>query len=258
MRLIRLVPPPTARRRPLVMAALMLAVGATAAVLAIAAPGRRPEANAALAIVAALGLGVGAGMLGQTLRIRHDDAGEDIVRLLSPTLDDTYLLLLRPRLPGVSRDLEALLVGPAGVRAVVARRWQGRYRVRGHGWEFDTRGKRGWIPCITNPSFESGEVRIAVADWARSTLGDGNLPVEPAIAFPSRLSRIVLEEPDIEVITSENAPWWANRMGRFQRMDAARVVQFAEAVVTASRRQAEGSQRPKAPPRPGPSRAAGA
>jgi hypothetical protein len=102
-------------------------------------------------------------------------------------------------------------------------------------------------------------VRIAVADWARTTLGDGNLPVEAAIAFPSRLSRVVLEEPDIEVITSENAPWWANRMGRVQRMDAARVVQFADAVVTASRRQAENSsQRPKAGPRPGASRAAGA
>ena len=28
---------------------------------------------------------------------------------------------------------------PLGVRALVARRWRGHYRVRGRGWEYDTR-----------------------------------------------------------------------------------------------------------------------
>jgi hypothetical protein len=43
----------------------------------------------------------------------------------------------------------------------------------------------------------------------------------------------------VDVVTTDNAPWWANRVGRVQRMDAARVVAFAEAVVTASREQAD-------------------
>ena len=56
--------------------------------------------------------------------------------------------------------------------------------------------------------------------------------------------------PDVEVITAENAPWWANRIGRVQRMDAARVVAFAEAVMDTSRKQAERpSVHPKAPTR---------
>lgn len=230
------------------MAGLMLGVGATAAVLAIVAPARRDEASAVLAVVAALGLGVGAGMLAQTLRTRRDDGGEDLVRLLSPALDDSYLLLLRPRLSGVPADLEALLVGPPGVRALVVRRWQGRYRVRGHGWEYDAHGRRGWIRCITNPSFESGSARNAVLGWVRSELGEGTVPVEATVAFPSKRSRVVLEEPDVDVVTAENAPWWANRMGRVQRMDAGRVVAFADAVVTESRRQAAPSARPT--PRP--------
>lgn len=217
----------------------MLAVGAVAAVLAIVAPSRRAEASAALAVAAALGLGVGVGSLGQTLRARRDGGSEDLVRLLGQSLDDSYLLLLRPRLPGVPTDLEALLVGPPGVRALVVRRWHGRYRARHNGWEFDTHGKKGWIRCITNPSFESGAASQAVAGWARRAINDANLPVAPAIAFPIPQSKLVLEEPDVEVITTENVPWWANRIGRVQRMDAAEVVSFVEAVVTASRAQAE-------------------
>jgi hypothetical protein len=251
VRLIRLVPPPSTRRGPLLLAGLMLAVGAAAAVLAIVAPSRRDEATAVLAVVSGLGLGVGAGMLAQTLRVRRDEGGEDLVRLLSPALDDAYLLLLRPRLRGVPADLEALLVGPPGVRAIVARRWQGRYRVRGHGWEYDAHGRRGWIRCITNPSFEAGAARNAVVGWVHAELGESNVPIEATIAFPSRLSHVVLEEPDVEVVTAENAPWWANRIGRVQRMDAARVVAFADAVVTESRRQATA---PSARPTPRPPR----
>jgi len=250
MRVIRLAPKPSSRRGPAALAAVMLGVGAIAAVLAIAAPSRREEASAVLAIAAALGLGVGAGMLGQAFRERKAGGSEDLVRLLSATLDDSYLLMVRPQLPGVPADLEALLAGPPGIRALVARRWQGRYRVRTNTWEFDTRGRRGWIPCITNPSFEAGAARNAVVGWARESTTELNPPIEAAIAFPSRRSRLVLEEPDVEVITAENAPWWANGIGRVQRMDAARVVAFAEAVMDASRKQAERpSIRPKSPRR---------
>ena len=250
MRVIRLAAKPAARRGAAVLAAVMLAVGAVAAVLAIVAPTRREEASAVLAVAAALGLGVGAGMLAQTFRERKSRGSEDLVRLLGATLDDTYLLMLRPRLPGVPSDLEALLAGPPGIRALIVRRWQGRYRVRTNTWEFDTRGRRGWIPCITNPSFEAGAARHAVVRWARESTTEVNPPIEAAVAFPSPRSHLVLEEPDVEVITAENAPWWANGIGRVQRMDAARVVAFAEAVMEASRKQADRpSVKPKAPTR---------
>ncbi len=243
MRVIRLAERDASRRGPTVLAALMLLVGAVSAALAVTAPARRPEASALLAVVAALALGVGAGMLGHVLRVRRSGAPDDLVRLLSGALDDTYLLLVSPRLPGVPGEVEALLVGPPGVRALIARRWHGRYRVRGNGWEFDARGRRGWIPCITNPSFEGTAARNAVATWARGA-GHENLPIEPAVAFPDRHSRLILEEPESEVVTIDNVPWWANAMGRVQRLNAERVVAFAESVIAATRSRTDGGSMP--------------
>lgn len=238
LRVARLAHGTHARWSAVILAAFMLIAGAVAAVLAIVGPHRRPEANAILAIVAALGLGIGAGMLGQVLRSRGPARHDDLVRLLAGTLDDTYLLLVAPRLPGVPAEVEALLVGPPGVRVIVARRWNGRYRVRAHRWEFDARGRRGWIPCLTNPSADATAARNAVAAWARSA-GHDTVPLEPAIAFPDRHSRVTLQEPDVEVITTDNAPWWANATGRVQRLTADRVTAFAESVIDASASGAE-------------------
>jgi hypothetical protein len=231
MRVIRLAPPPTASVRLLAVAGAMLLVGAVAAVLAITGPRGRPDAVAILAIAAALGLGVGASMVAEALRSRKRRGNEDLVRLLGPTLTDAYLLLLDPKLAGVPSDVAALLVGPPGVRALLVRRWIGRYRVRGRGWEYDTHSRRGWIPCITNPSYEGAAAREALSVWARTTADEPNLPLEAAIAFPSKQSHLVLEEPEDEIITIENAPWWAQSVGGVQRMDGPRAVRFVQAVM---------------------------
>ena len=106
----------------------------------------------------------------------------------------------------------AVLVGPAAVRAMLVRDWDGHYRVRGRGWEYDTHGRRGWIACRTNPSFEGQRIADALARWAAAEDLPPNLPIAPAIVFPRSHSRIVLEEPDDEVVTPDNAPWWAQRV----------------------------------------------
>jgi hypothetical protein len=59
------------------------------------------------------------------------------------------------------------------------------------------------------------------------------LSVTPVVAFPLPISRVVLEEPAGEIVTSDNAPWYAQRIGRVQRMDAARVGRFVQAVIDA-------------------------
>jgi hypothetical protein len=214
------------------MALAMLAVGVLALLLVALLPAGRTGAIAALAVPAALGLGVGTAWLVRALAQARRPPGEDLARLLSPAFGDGYVLVLSPRLPGVSADLAALLVGPPGVRAVVTRRWRGRYRVRDRAWEYDARGRTGWIPCRTNPSFEADAVARAVADWAGEAT-DEVTAVKAVVAFPLPMSRIVLEEPDGEIITSDNAPWYAQRIGRVQRMDAARVGRFVQAVVDA-------------------------
>ena len=60
------------------------------------------------------------------------------------------------------------------------------------------------------------------------------LPIRPAVVFPRRHSQIVLEEPEDEIVTADNAPWWANSIGRVRRMDASEVARLVEAVLDAA------------------------
>lgn len=234
MRLIRPADAPS-RRWAIVLALGMLIVGVTAIGLMAALPDSRVGAVAALGISAALGIGVGLAWL---IRALGDgprrDPGDDLARLLAPAFDDSYVLIVSPRLPNVPPDLAALLVGPAGVRAMIARRWRGRYRIRGRAWEYDTKSFKGWIPCRTNPSFDADTVTEAVTHWARSAADEHVLPIAPAVAFPRAFSVIVLEEPTGEIVTADNAPWWAQRIGRVQRMDPPRVARFVQAVMDAA------------------------
>lgn len=230
MRLVK--PAPMAgRTRALALAAAMLGVGLLAAALAVVAPSPRGTGVAIMGIAAAVGIGVGVAWLRRALAgdPARASAGE-LERLLGPAFDDSYTLIVSPRLPGVSRQLAALLVGPAGVRAMIVRDWVGRYRLRGRAWDYDSHGPHGWIPCRTNPSFEASAVCDAVVRWAASA-GQPRLPIEPAIVFPRAHSKLVLEEPRSEVVTTDNVPWWANSIGRAQRLDAARAAHFVEAVL---------------------------
>jgi len=229
------------RTNALAVALGMLVVGGVAVVLIALMPASRVAPIALLGLSAALGLGVGGAMLWREARAsrrRRNEIGDDIARLLAPAFDDTYTLVLAPRLPGVPADLAALLVGPAGVRALIARRWHGRYRVRGRGWELDTRSRAGWIPTFTNPSFDADAVADAVTRWSRTAINDPSILITPAIAFPRPYSTVVLEEPAGEIVTTDNAPWWAQSIGRIQRLDAPRAARFVEAVLGASEAEA--------------------
>jgi len=222
------------RRWAIALSLGMLLVGFVAVALMSLLPDERVSAIGALGVSAALGIGVGLAWLIRAVSDVRRPLGDDLVRLLAPAFGDGYVLILSPRLPGVPDDLAALLVGPPGVRALVARRWRGRYRVRDRAWEYDTRSRSGWIACRTNPTFEADAVAEAVTRWARGATDDAALHATPVVAFPLPISRIVLEEPDGEVVTSDNAPWYAQRIGRVQRMDAARVGRFVQAVLDAA------------------------
>lgn len=250
MRLINPVLIRGMRTNALAVALGMLVVGATAVLLMALVPANRTAAVGLLGLSAALGLGVGAAMLWRELvagRRRRADAADDLGRLLAPAFDDSYALVLSPRLPGVPSDLAGLLVGPAGVRALIARRWRGRYRVRGRGWEIDTRSRAGWTPTLTNPSLDADAVADAVTRWSRIALDDASIGIAPAIAFPRPYTTVVLEEPIGEIVTTDNAPWWAQSIGRVQRLDGHRAARFIEAVLSASEAEATGSAQTASP-----------
>jgi hypothetical protein len=230
-----------ARRRPLILAYSMLATGTLAIELALLAGGQTVAALGVLASAGAVGVGIGLVWL---LRIvgptRRRTAAELLESLLERAFDDDYTLVLAPQLPvREGRRLDGILVGPAGVRALTVRDWEGRYRVRGRGWEFDAGRRRGWIACRTNPSFDAVRLGEGVARWAHAA-GLHNLPVRGAVAFPLKHSRIVLEEPEDEIVTLDNAPWWANAIGKVRRMDPSTGAAFVAAVLD----EAEAATRP--------------
>jgi hypothetical protein len=247
MRLIRPAPRRDERRAAVLMSLAMLAVGLVAIGLMALLPGDRMSGLAMLGIAAALGIGIGLAWLIRALSSEPRQLDDDLVRLLAPAFDDTYVLILSPRLPDVPSELAGLLVGPAGVRALLVRRWRGRYRVRGRRWEYDTKSRKGWIPCRTNPSFTGDAVAEAVARWARTAVDEPSLPIAPAVAFPRPWSVIILEEPESEVVTTDNAPWWAQSIGRVQKMDQHRVAHFVQGVVDAV--EAKHQAAPTAAPR---------
>jgi hypothetical protein len=228
---------PTERRRALILAVAMLAIGALAAAIALLGAGGAVPTGI-LAAVAALAIGVGGAWLLRVLRPNRSRmiAGR-LGELLAPAFDDTYTLLLAPRLPIRDTErLDGILIGPGGVRIITARDWHGRYRVRGRSWEFDA-GRRGWISCRTNPSFDGGGLASGFVRWAADR-GFRDLPLEPTIAFPMAHSRVVLEEPEDEVVTSDNAPWWANAIGRVRRLDEALGLRLAAAIIDEAELQA--------------------
>lgn len=216
------------------MAAAMLAIALVAAGLVVLGPVPNEHAAALIGVAAAVAFGVGSVWLIRALG--RDPAiadASDLERLLAPVFDDSYALVVRPRLPGVSGDLAAILVGPPGVRGLIARRWRGRYRVRGRAWQYDTRGRQGFIACRTNPSFDAAAIRDGLSRWAEEA-DLGQVPIASAIVFPRAHSRLILEEPADEIVTPDNTPWWAHRIGRTQRLDAARSARFVEAVLAAA------------------------
>ena len=219
------------RRRSLALAVAMLGTGLLAgAIILLGVAGA--ILTGVLAAVAALGIGVGGAWL---VRVMRPNRGRKIAArlgdLLGTAFDDSYTLLLAPRLPIRDTErLDGILIGPGGVRIFTARDWHGRYRVRGRTWEFEAGGRRGWIRCRTNPSFDAGGLASGFVRWAADR-GFRDLPLQPTLAFPLARSRVVLEEPEIEVVTSDNAPWWANRFGRVRRLDEAVGLRLAAAII---------------------------
>lgn len=228
---------PTERRRAVLLACSMLSAGIIALQVAMLAP-PIPMTTGVLAASAALGIGIGSAWLLRAVRPnRTRRLGTALIELLGPAFDDTYTLLVAPRLPvRDAQRLDGVLVGPAGVRVLTARDWQGRYRVRGRVWEFDARGARGWIRCRTNPSFDAVGLADGFTRWA-SGADLGDLPVKPAVAFPLSRSSVVLEEPADEIVTGDNAPWWANTIGRVRRLDPAVGARVIQSILDAADRE---------------------
>jgi hypothetical protein len=222
------------RRRPRRVAIAMTGVGVASLALAFLGPAS-PIRFGLLALLAAIGVGVGVAWLFRAIQPDHARRRADaLIGLLSSTFGDDYTLIVQPRLP--VRDLarlDAILVGPGGTRAITVREWHGRYRLRGKTWEYDTHSRHGWIRCRTNPSTDATALTFGVQRWAEE-MALPEIHLKAAIVFPHAHSRVVLEEPADEVVTTDNAPWWANAYGRVLRLNQAAAARVVEAILDAA------------------------
>lgn len=249
MRVIRPRALSGSRRSSMILAFGMLLTGLGAGALTVLGPGG-PGIAALTAATAALGIGVGTAWLVRDLRPdRARSAATSLEELLAPIFDDEYTLVLAPRLP--IRDagrLDGLLVGPAGVRVLTVRAWEGRYRVRGRAWEFDAGGRRGWIRCRTNPSADAASLADGLSRWARP-LALPSTVIRPTVVFPWDRSRIVLEEPADEIVTAHNGPWWAHSIGGVRRLDPVSAARVVESILDAAEPAPSVASTPTAEPR---------
>ena len=222
------------RRRPRRVALAMVAVGLAAIALAFVGPPSALRVGI-LACIGAIGIGVGSAWLIRVVRPDHARRRSDaLVSLLATVLPDDYTLVVQPRLPVPDGTrLDGILVGPGGVRVITVREWHGQYRVRGRSWEFDSRGRHGWIRCRTNPSSDAVALTTGVQRWAAGT-SLPELGLRPLIVFPHSHSKVTLEEPAEEVVTTDNAPWWANAFGRAQRLNQAGAARVVQVILDAS------------------------
>ena len=239
MRVIRVGPStPSARvrvRRASLWLALMGVPAACAGLVLAIPPASRPLAGVALAVglTASVWLLVG--------QLRELGAGKrDLERLLAPLFGDDYLLLLGVPVPEL-REPATLLIGPAGVRAILASRLEGSFRLRGRSWEVRT--DDAWVAFGRGPTLAAAQLRDAVERWLAGIWEERVLAIGATVVFPRRAARVVLEEPEVEVVTCDNAPWWAQRIGRTQRLDALRAGRLVEAVLSASSREVSGERR---------------
>lgn len=251
MRVIRPRALSGSRRSSLILAAGMLIAGLGAGALTMLGAGG-PGIAALTAATAALGIGVGAAWLVRVLRPdRTRSAAAALEDLLAPIFDDAYTLVLGPRLP--IRDagrLDGVLIGPAGIRVLTVRAWEGRYRVRGRAWEFDAGRRRGWIRCRTNPSTDAAALADGVSRWAQAlALPSPSTVIRPTVVFPWERSRIVLEEPADEIVTADNGPWWAHSIGGVRRLDPASAARVVESILDAAEPAPSVASTPTAEPR---------
>ena len=154
----------------------------------------------------------------------------------------------RPRRAPIrgARELDGLLVGPAGIRVMTVRDWDGPLpRPRAAGGSSMPAGA-AWIPCRTNPSFDAVRLAEGVARWAERPWAR-DLPMRggglPAGALADRARGAGRGGRD-----GRQRPWWANAIGRCRRLDPSAGEAFVTAVLDAADAPPPGAMRQRRRP----------
>ena len=149
---------------------------------------------------------------------RKGEEGEQrTVETILQTLDGTWTLFRNLQLPGRNKsDLDAVLVGPAGLWVLEVKNLSGLYRNTGETWEYQHKNR--WMPYRSSPSRQASTAAARLgaflkADRVRQW-------VEPAIVWADRESMPAVENPTVPVWPLERLPDELGNLWQEERIPA--------------------------------------
>lgn len=142
-------------------------------------------------------------------------AQKELTRRLERHLTANHLLLRNAKLPGSELTVPLILLGPEGVRTIIAIDKAGVFRAKGDGWfRFNSRTRRF---RRTRPNLQSLASSYAEAVHAYLQRQGVPLPeVEPVLAFTNPRTHVDTAQPAVRVIQADAVDHFASNLQKFQ------------------------------------------
>lgn len=132
-------------------------------------------------------------------RLSHrkgEDGEQRVIEVIQSTLDGTWHLFRNLSLPGENKtDLDAILVGPAGVWALEVKNLTGEYRNVADLWEYRIKGR--WRKSRYNPSKQAQKNAARLANFLRAD--SISQWVTPTVIWANAEASLLVDNPQVVV-----------------------------------------------------------
>ncbi len=129
-------------------------------------------------------------------------AQDYVTERLAKGLDDSHVLIRNAHLPGTDITLPLILIGPQGVRAILASPVRGIFRARGDTWmSFNQRAQRF---RAAKPNLQARVIAVARALLTYYQNQGIPLPeIEPVLVLADPRSHVDLVEPETHILLAD-------------------------------------------------------
>lgn len=142
-------------------------------------------------------------------------AQESFTERLQRHLADDHLLLRNAMLPGSDLTVPLILLGPEGVRTIIATDKKGIFRAKGENWYAFSGRTRRFRP--KRPNLQSLATSYAQAVHAYLQRQGVPLPeVEPVLAFTNPRTHVDTAQPSVRIVQADAFDHFASNLLKFQ------------------------------------------
>jgi|GEM_PF-817801 len=138
-------------------------------------------------------------------------AQQAVTQRLSPVLGNDHVLIRNLLLPGASVPLSLVLVGPEGVRALVASPLRGVFRAKGGDWMTFNSGARRFRKV--RPNLQA--LAASMADAVLKHLNGAGFPipeVEPVLILTDPRTHVDTARPQVRIVLSDAVEHFASNL----------------------------------------------